>query len=82
MSESAGKSYTTEQFAAAGRVALSFRHDLNNPLSALLAEAQLLALEPMAAEQLAAVERIIDLCRRTIALTRSLDAAVRASVES
>jgi len=73
----ARKKYTPQQLAAAGAVALELRHNLNNPLSALLAEAQLLALEPLAPEQRAAVERIVDLCRRTVALLREMDTAAR-----
>ena len=51
------------------------QHAINNPLSALLAEAQLLALEPaLAAEHRAAMEHIIDLTRRVISRVRELDA--------
>ncbi len=49
------------------------RHDLSNPLSALLAEAQLLELEPMDPEHLQAVRRMIDLCRRLVDEVRRLD---------
>jgi signal transduction histidine kinase len=69
-----------QQLAAAGEVALGLRHEINNPLAALLAEAQLLALEPLAAEHRAAVERIVGLCRRTVALMRELDMATRAAI--
>lgn len=71
--------YTARQLAAAGEAALDLRHAINNPLAALLAEAQLLALEPLAPDHRAAVDRIIDLCRRTVALVRELDAATRAA---
>ena len=51
------------------------QHAINNPLSALLAEAQLLALDPaLAAEHRAAMEHIIDLTRRVISRVRELDA--------
>jgi nitrogen-specific signal transduction histidine kinase len=76
------KKYSAQQLAAAGAVALELRHDVNNPLAALLAEAQLLALEPLAPEHLAAVERIVDLCRRTVTLLREMDAATRAAADS
>jgi signal transduction histidine kinase len=76
------KKYSTEQLAAAGAIALDLRHDVNNPLAALLAEAQLLALEPLAPEHLAAVERMVELCRRTVTLLRELDAATRAAADS
>jgi len=80
--QEARKKYSPSQLAAAGAVALDLRHDVSNPLSALLAEAQLLALEPLAPEHLAAVERMIDLCRRTVSLLREMDAATRAAVDS
>jgi nitrogen-specific signal transduction histidine kinase len=71
------KKYTTQQLAAAGAVALELRHEVNNPLAALLAEAQLLALEPLAPDHHAAVDRIVDLCRRTVTLLREMDVATR-----
>ena len=53
------------------------QHQLNNPLAALLAEAQLLGMEPaLGAEQRAAALRITELTRRVIALVRELDAVV------
>lgn len=76
------KKYTPEQLAAAGAMALELRHDVNNPLAALLAEAQLLALEPLAPDHLAAVERIVELCRRTVTLLRELDAVTRTPADS
>lgn len=63
----------SRQLAAAGEIALRVRHDLNNPLGALLAEAQLLELEEMPPAQREAVGRIIELCRRVIAVTRRLE---------
>lgn len=59
---------------AAGQAALSLQHSINNPLAALLAEAQLLQLDELKPEQREAVERMIDLCRRLVALVRRLDA--------
>ena len=59
---------------AAGQSALSLQHAINNPLAALLAEAQLLQLEELTAEQRGSVDRIVELCRRVVALVRRLDA--------
>jgi signal transduction histidine kinase len=59
---------------AAGQAALSLQHSINNPLAALLAEAQLLELEELPKEQREAVGRMIELCRRIVALVRQLDA--------
>jgi signal transduction histidine kinase len=62
-----------QQMVAAGEVAVGLRHALNNPLAALLAEAQLLEMEPLPEEQLAAVRRVLELCRRVIGLVRKLE---------
>ena len=62
-----------QQLVAAGQVALGLRHALNNPLSALLAEAQLLEMEPLGEEYLEAVRRILELCRRLITIVRRLE---------
>ena len=59
---------------AAGQSALSLQHGINNPLAALLAEAQLLQLEELTADQRASVDRMVELCRRIVALVRRLDA--------
>ena len=56
---------------AVGRV----QHEMNNPLAALLAESQLLELDPtLTGEQRESVKRIVDLARRVIASSRKLDA--------
>jgi nitrogen-specific signal transduction histidine kinase len=55
-----------------GEAARSLQHAFNNPLTALLAEAQLLELETLAEDQRAAVSRILDLARRLVALSRRL----------
>ena len=60
------------QFAL-GDAAIALRHDLNNPLTALLAEAQLLEMEPLGEEHRAAVRRIVDLTRRIATAARHLD---------
>jgi nitrogen-specific signal transduction histidine kinase len=59
---------------AAGQVALSLQHSINNPLAALLAEAQLLQMEGLTSEQRDSVDRMVELCRRVVALVRRLDA--------
>jgi signal transduction histidine kinase len=49
------------------------QHALNNPLTALLAEAQLLELEPLGTEARASAARLVDLARRVAAAARRLD---------
>ena len=66
-------SYARRVFAA-GLATLSLQHSINNPLAALLAETQLLQLEELTTEQRESVERIVELCRRVVALVRRLDA--------
>ena len=46
---------------------------MNDAVTALLAEAQLLELEPLAEEHLRAVGRIIELARRVAKIARLLD---------
>ena len=63
----------TRRLLAAGAVALRLQHGLNNPLTALLAEAQLLEMdEELPPPHRAAVQRIVELCRRTIGVVRQL----------
>lgn len=57
---------------ALGEAARTLQHAFNNPLTALLAEVQLLELEPLADEQRAAVSRILELARRLATLSRRL----------
>lgn len=59
---------------ALGEAARTLQHAFNNPLTALLAEAQLLELEPLADEHRAAVSRILELARRLVGLSRRLAA--------
>ena len=59
---------------AAGQAALSLRHAINNPLAALMAEAQLLQMEELDGEQRGSVDRMVELCRRISVLVRQLDA--------
>ena len=68
----------TQRLVAAGELAFRLQHSLNNPLAALLAEAQLLELEPLQADHRESVERIIELSRRVIDVVRGLDGVGRA----
>ena len=68
----------TQRLLAAGDLALRLQHSLNNPLAGLLAEAQLLELEPLSPDHRASVERIIELSRRVIDVVRGLDGVGRA----
>ena len=59
------------------QIAALVQHSLNNPLAALLAEAQLLAMETtLEPEHRAAVDRMTELVRRLITLVRGLDSKV------
>ena len=58
---------------ALGGAARMLQHSINNPLAALLAEAQLLELEPLPEEQRLAAARIVELARRVAAVVRKLD---------
>jgi len=57
-----------------GDASRTLQHAFNNPLTALLAETQLLELEQLPNEHRAAVSRILELCRRLVALSRRLGA--------
>ena len=59
---------------ALGAAAHALQHAFNNPLTALLAEAQLLELEPLAEDHLGAVRRMLELARRLVILSRRLTA--------
>ena len=72
-SAAARELHETQRLIAAGEIALGLQHSLNNPLAALLAEAQLLELEPLAEEHLQAVRRMVELCRRLANIVRRLD---------
>ena len=67
----------TQQLIAMGETTARIQHTLNNPLAALLAEAQLLEMEDLREEHRAAVKRIIELCRRLVGMVRGLDAGTR-----
>lgn len=62
-----------QRMIAAGEIARSIQHAANNPLTALLAELQLLEMEPLTIEQLDAVRRVVELCRRVASTVRQLD---------
>jgi len=56
------------------RLTAHVQHKLNNPLAALLAEAQLLGMdESLSREHRESIGRIIGLVRRVIGVVRSLD---------
>jgi signal transduction histidine kinase len=61
------------QLIAAGQIARRVKHDMNNPLAALLAEAQLLELEDLGDEARESVARIVELTRRVIDEARQLE---------
>lgn len=65
---------------ALGEAARATQHDLNNPLTALMAEVQLLELEAATAEQRAAARRIVELARRVAAVARRLDVSQRPTI--
>ena len=78
--KSSSASDTTPQIDLQTLTAL-VQHQLNNPLAALLAESQLLAMEPtLDAQHRVAVERIIELVRRVIGTVRDLDSVVEAKL--
>lgn len=62
-----------QALVAAGKTASGLRHRLNNPLAALLAEAQLMELEPLTPEHSRSVRRIVELCRRVIGVADEID---------
>ncbi len=63
------------------RITALVQHALNNPLAALLAEAQLLGMETtLEPEQAAAVDRMTALVRRMITLVRELDSKVNETI--
>ena len=63
----------TRRVVAAGEIALGLQHAINNPLTALLAEAQLLEFEELPPDHREAVERIVTQTRRVIEIVRGLD---------
>ncbi|HKS07754.1 MAG TPA: histidine kinase dimerization/phospho-acceptor domain-containing protein [Gemmatimonadaceae bacterium] len=59
---------------AAGQIAFGLQHAFNNPLSALMAEAQLLQMDAPNDEVRQCADRMVQLVRRLTELSRSLDA--------
>jgi signal transduction histidine kinase len=72
-SEHAAEVMRARRLVAAGEIALGFQHAVNNPLAGILAEAQLMQMDPVTKEQSEALERIVALCRRIIELGKALD---------
>lgn len=64
------------QFAL-GEAARHHQHAFNNPLTALMAELQLLELDTIDDASRAAVGRILELARRLVALSRQIDVPAR-----
>lgn len=63
----------TRRLLAAGELALALRHAFNNPLTALMAEIQMLQMEARDDDTQAAATRMIDLVRRLTEVSRSLE---------
>ena len=64
----------TRRLLAAGEIAMGLQHAFNNPLTALMAEVQLLQMEAPTEEVRTSATRMLDLVRRLTELSRSLDA--------
>lgn len=63
----------TRQLAEAGEIAIRLQHALNNPLTALLAEGQLMELEAETEDQRAVAARMLTQVRRLIEIVKRLD---------
>jgi signal transduction histidine kinase len=71
---SEGVSPLEQELALLRKTVGRVQHEINNPLAALLAETQLLAMEPQLSEEhRVAAKRLEDLVRRVIAAVRKLD---------
>lgn len=70
-----GELRRVQRAVAVGERSAHWQHTLNNPLAALLAESQLLAMEPMRPDHQETVQRIVELCRRLIEIVRASGAA-------
>ncbi len=64
-----------DTWLAAGQLAVRLPHRLNNPLAALLAEAELLTLDTLTPHQRESVQRILSLSHRLIEEVRTLEGA-------
>jgi signal transduction histidine kinase len=63
----------TRRLLAAGELALGLRHAFNNPLTALMAEIQLLQMETRDLETRTAAGRMLELVRRLTEMSRTLE---------
>ena len=63
----------TRRLLAAGQIAFGLQHSFNNPLSALMAEAQLLQMDAPNDEVRECADRMVQLVRRLTEISRSLD---------
>ena len=70
------------RLVAAGEIAQTLQHSLNNALMGLLAEAQLMQLDQPSSAHAAALERMVALCRTMVAITRKLDGLSERSATS
>jgi signal transduction histidine kinase len=59
-----GRLVKAERLAAIGEVAITLRHELNNALQAITAEAGVLRSSPLSAHDLAGVDTILDMAQR------------------
>jgi signal transduction histidine kinase len=66
-----GELRRVQRAVAVGERSAHWQHTLNNPLAALLAESQLLEMEPLPPDHQESVRRIVELCRRLIELVRA-----------
>jgi signal transduction histidine kinase len=66
-----GELRRVQRAVAVGERSAHWQHTLNNPLAALLAESQLLEMEPLSPDHHESVHRIVELCRRLIELVRA-----------
>ncbi|MDQ6886405.1 MAG: hypothetical protein M3068_03835 [Gemmatimonadota bacterium] len=74
MSDGILSSSADRRFAELQALTARIQHEVNNPLAALLAETQLLAMEPtLPDEHRETVERVVALVRRVVASVRKLD---------
>src|SRR5205085_6950846 len=67
-----GRLVKAERLAAIGEVAITLRHELNNALQAITAEADVLRALPLSAHDLAGVDTILDMADRIQADVKKL----------
>ncbi len=74
MSDGKQPATAERRFAELQELTARIQHEVNNPLAALLAETQLLGMEPtLPDEHRATVDRVVTLVRRVVASVRKLD---------